>query len=69
MILGLGVLSVFEYHICPHCGNSYKWKGNLQKHLKLECGKLPQHSCTFCEYKSHHKANLQRHIQNIHVHF
>lgn len=39
---------------------------NLQKHLKLECGKKPSFKCEKCFRNFSRKSNLTRHFTNIH---
>jgi len=41
-------MNIVEY-LCPnHCGRKYKHKGNLQRHLKFECGVPTKFQCTIC---------------------
>lgn len=49
-------------YLCPQCGVRYKHQRNLQRHLKLECGKQPNYSCTMCPYKAKRKNNLKVHM-------
>lgn len=51
---------------CSGCGKSYKYRRNLQVHMKNECGKLPKWNCPFCDHRSHRKFNLNLHIKHIH---
>ncbi|XP_049861389.1 longitudinals lacking protein-like isoform X1 [Schistocerca gregaria] len=37
---------------CPQCGKNYAWKTNMQRHLRLECGKEPQFQCPVCPYQN-----------------
>ncbi|XP_054287652.1 zinc finger protein 425-like [Macrosteles quadrilineatus] len=37
---------------CPRCPSSYKYKYDLKKHLKLECGVLRQFQCPLCPHKA-----------------
>ncbi|KAJ4427494.1 hypothetical protein ANN_25142 [Periplaneta americana] len=51
---------------CTRCGKVYNWRGNLLRHMRLECGKAPQFQCTYCPYMTKHKNHLQRHITSRH---
>ncbi|KAK7573646.1 hypothetical protein V9T40_010837 [Parthenolecanium corni] len=44
---------------CPRCHNSYRWKKNLTRHLKLECGKEPTLQCPLCPLRTKHKSSLR----------
>ena len=52
--------------VCPHCGKSYFHKGSLNRHLKVECGKIPQESCPICSKSFHHKHHVERHMKSVH---
>ncbi|KAG8259392.1 hypothetical protein J6590_014862 [Homalodisca vitripennis] len=56
------VLTPDVEHECVQCGRKYNRKHNLNRHVRLECGKSPQFSCQFCPYKAKQKSNLQSHI-------
>jgi uncharacterized Zn-finger protein len=53
-------------HQCTKCGNSYKYKPNLNRHQRLECGMDPTFSCMICGRKFHQRINLKRHMLTIH---
>lgn len=53
--------------VCPRCGNKYKHMKNLNRHLRLECGKEPQFPCPFCDFKCKRNNHLRNHIRNRHV--
>lgn len=53
--------------VCPQCGNRYKHMKNLNRHLRLECGKEPQFPCPFCDFKCKRNNHLRSHIRNKHV--
>ncbi|XP_052122602.1 longitudinals lacking protein isoform X10 [Frankliniella occidentalis] len=52
---------------CPQCNRSYRWKGSLAQHLRLECGKEPQFQCPYCPHRTKHKGNLNIHILGRHA--
>ena len=52
---------------CNGCGNTYRHKRSLQKHVKLECGKEPQFHCPYCPMKMKQKGNLHKHIRKRHA--
>ena len=52
---------------CNGCGNTYRHKRSLQKHVKLECGKEPQFHCPYCPMKMKQKGNLLKHIRKRHT--
>ncbi|KAE8747845.1 hypothetical protein FOCC_FOCC005457 [Frankliniella occidentalis] len=51
---------------CDGCGRSYAYRSSLYRHLKYECGKLPQFQCPYCPRKTKQKLNLKEHIRMIH---
>lgn len=57
---------IAERHHCPNCGQSYKYKGGLRRHLDFECGKLPQFVCPECSKEFSRKDKLLRHRKNVH---
>ena len=50
---------------CNLCGKGYAWKISLNRHLREECGKLPQHVC-FCGKKFKQRSSFMRHMINVH---
>lgn len=52
---------------CPQCNRTYRWKGSLAQHLRLECGKEPQFQCPYCPHRTKHKGNLNIHILGRHA--
>ncbi|XP_026481485.1 zinc finger protein 836-like [Ctenocephalides felis] len=52
------------YHVCPQCSRSYKYSWNLTKHLKYECGKMPQFKCDRCGHRFHQKGNMKAHMRS-----
>lgn len=53
--------------MCSLCGRRYKFKGNLTKHQRYECGKEPQFGCPYCPYKAKVRCNLQAHVNVRHL--
>ncbi|XP_069702160.1 longitudinals lacking protein, isoforms H/M/V-like isoform X14 [Periplaneta americana] len=51
---------------CTQCGKMYIWKTNLQRHVRLECGKEPQCKCPYCPHKTNRKDVLLTHVKLIH---
>lgn len=52
---------------CDICvGKSYKYKGDLIRHKRFECQKLPQFLCPVCGKYFWHKFNLKIHTKRIH---
>lgn len=51
---------------CDTCHRVYKWKENLRRHKRLECGKEPKYECNICSFKAKQKSTLQRHQICIH---
>lgn len=55
-------VQVNERFECNRCGRFYKFRGNLRKHQRYECGKEPQFACHLCSYKAKHRGTLKTHI-------
>jgi uncharacterized C2H2 Zn-finger protein len=51
---------------CPKCHKVYTWKANLNRHLRLECGKKPHLKCPYCTYITNRKTSVQEHIRRRH---
>jgi len=51
---------------CTQCGKMYMWKTNMQRHVRLECGKEPQFKCPYCPHKTNRKDVLLTHVKLIH---
>lgn len=57
----LGILPHQDY-ICPKCRRSYKYKNNLNRHLRSECGVPPKYICSICNYKTYYNCRLTVHM-------
>lgn len=66
----LKALAVNDPVKCPNnCGRSYKGscrRHSLKRHLRFECGKLPQFQCMVCFKRFTNKKNMQYHLAAIH---
>lgn len=51
---------------CMTCGKSYRYKKNMVRHIRFECGKEPQFQCPYCPHQTKHKSSIQMHIRNRH---
>lgn len=40
----------------------YSQRGSMMRHLRLECGVVPQFQCPVCSYTSYRKGNINRHM-------
>uniref|UniRef100_A0A8D8QC82 C2H2-type domain-containing protein n=1 Tax=Cacopsylla melanoneura TaxID=428564 RepID=A0A8D8QC82_9HEMI len=56
----------FDNFTCKNCGRTYTRKGNLGRHLKYECQKVPQFPCSKCTKKFYRKEKLQYHVNTTH---
>ncbi|XP_076395649.1 uncharacterized protein LOC100880436 isoform X19 [Megachile rotundata] len=55
-------------YVCPNpnCAKSFNWKGNLNRHLRYECGLQPRFKCPYCEYRCKVKGDVSKHITRRH---
>ncbi|RZF39426.1 hypothetical protein LSTR_LSTR000947 [Laodelphax striatellus] len=67
MLLGEEYNKPLESFKCKNCGKMYRYKGNLQAHLRIECGKEPSMQCPYCPHKTKKKNNLKAHIAVRHL--
>lgn len=53
---------------CGQCGRSYKFRQNLQRHLRYECGKEASFYCPYnqCGFKSKQRSPLLKHLRQKH---
>lgn len=56
---------------CKQCGNCYKSRGSLNRHLKYECQIEPSYECLVkgCQYKGKYPVGVKRHMARIHPDF
>ncbi|CAG9864644.1 unnamed protein product [Phyllotreta striolata] len=47
-----------------HCSMYYKFKGNIRRHLKYECGKEATFSCHLCNFKCKRADYLRFHLNS-----
>ncbi|XP_076237929.1 uncharacterized protein LOC143181431 [Calliopsis andreniformis] len=52
---------------CGKCQKIYSNASSLYRHLKLECGMLPQFHCPYCRFSSKRKFNLNSHVAHKHL--
>lgn len=51
-----------SYYPCPNqCGRKYKYKYNLNVHLRNECGVPKKFKCQICDKNFAHKTHLKSH--------
>ncbi|KAF7272332.1 hypothetical protein GWI33_014881 [Rhynchophorus ferrugineus] len=58
--------STIYQHVCCKCTKSYKYKWNLLRHLKYECGVAPQFICKLCHKAFTQKSSLKSHVAYVH---
>lgn len=46
---------------CPKCYRIYKYKNNLSRHLRTECGIPPKFICDICDYRTYYRCRLTAH--------
>lgn len=49
---------------CVKCFKCYKFKGNIRRHLKYECGKEATFACHLCEFKCKRADYLRFHLNS-----
>ncbi|XP_023310087.1 probable transcription repressor protein RGM1 [Anoplophora glabripennis] len=54
------------YPWCPRCQKGFKYRSNLIRHMKYNCGEDPQFHCYICKKRYSQKDSLKRHILSIH---
>nr|CAH7735826.1 unnamed protein product [Callosobruchus chinensis] len=56
----------FSTYRCQKCPKVYKYRSNLLRHLRFECGVLPQFVCKLCGRYFTQKSSLKSHVAYIH---
>ncbi|KAH1002489.1 hypothetical protein HUJ04_008572 [Dendroctonus ponderosae] len=49
---------------CIKCEKQYKFKGNIRRHLKYECGKSANFHCPLCDFKCKRFDYLKFHLNS-----
>ncbi|XP_016841089.1 gastrula zinc finger protein XlCGF57.1-like [Nasonia vitripennis] len=52
---------------CQRCGRRYTHKYTLSRHVKFECGILPNFECTQCMKRFKHRHHLREHEKTHHA--
>jgi len=55
-----------QIYPCPKCGRPFKWRYNLQHHLKFACGQSPRFNCPYCVFRTKHTSNVRAHVRRKH---
>ncbi|XP_011882478.1 PREDICTED: zinc finger protein ZFMSA12A-like [Vollenhovia emeryi] len=53
-------------YLCPQCGNSYKYLGDMKKHMRFQCGQEPKFECPYCHKRSKVSSNMYAHVRTMH---
>ena len=64
---GLKITPGLKVFNCPKCGRFFTVKGNMNRHLKYECGKAPRFKCPYCDFRSKQSSNVLSHVRNRHT--
>lgn len=51
---------------CPKCNNSYKYLGDMKKHLRFQCGQEPKFQCPYCRKRAKVSSNMYSHVRSMH---
>ena len=52
-------------HLCPECGESFRYKRKLRDHI-LVVHEGYEYECQFCKKKFNAKSSMQTHVRTIH---
>lgn len=50
-----------DFFQCIRCNRCYSTKGNLRRHIRIECGQEPNHKCQYCKKKFKYIHSMLRH--------
>ncbi|XP_011686565.1 PREDICTED: longitudinals lacking protein, isoform G isoform X3 [Wasmannia auropunctata] len=53
-------------YLCPKCGNSYKYLGDMKKHMRFQCGQEPRFECPYCRKRTKVSSNMYAHVRTMH---
>lgn len=56
----------FQRFLCPQCGNSYKYLGDMKKHMRFQCGQEPRFGCPYCQKRTKVSSNMYAHVRAMH---
>lgn len=59
-------ISEIKGYICVDCNKWYKYKSNLHRHLRYECGRKASFKCPYCEHTTKQKHSLKKHVLSLH---
>ncbi|XP_017783483.1 PREDICTED: zinc finger protein 425-like [Nicrophorus vespilloides] len=48
------------------CMKTYKYKSNMKRHLRYECGLSPKFKCHFCGQLFYYNCQLTKHVKKYH---
>lgn len=51
---------------CGSCPRGYRMLHDLQRHIRVECGKEPQQACVICGVKFFYTSDLKKHMIDFH---
>ncbi|XP_032662667.1 longitudinals lacking protein, isoforms F/I/K/T-like isoform X6 [Odontomachus brunneus] len=51
---------------CPKCSNSYKYLGDMKKHVRFQCGQEPKFQCPYCRKRAKVSSNMYAHVRSMH---
>lgn len=55
-----------QRYLCPKCGNSYKYLGDMKKHMRFQCGQEPKFECPYCHKRTKVSSNMYAHVRTMH---
>ncbi|KYN32053.1 Zinc finger protein Xfin [Trachymyrmex septentrionalis] len=53
-------------YLCPKCSKSYKYLGDMKKHLRFQCGQEPRFECPYCQKRTKVSSNMYAHVRAMH---